>query len=85
MVDMIVIGADTHKRSHTLVVVEAATGPTRGELEIAATGQGEIDGLRFAPGLDDERVWAIEVCRHVSSRLERTLVTAGERVVRVTP
>jgi transposase len=30
-------------------------------------------------------VWAIEDCRHVSSRLERTLVAAGERVVRVTP
>jgi hypothetical protein len=38
MVDMIVIGADTHKRSHTLVAVDAATGRTRGELEIAATG-----------------------------------------------
>jgi transposase len=85
MVDMIVIGADTHKRSHTLVAVDAATGRTRGELEIAATGQGEIDALRFAAGLDKERVWAIEDCRHVSSRLERTLVTAGERVVRVTP
>jgi transposase len=85
MVDMIVIGADTHKRSHTLVAVDAATGRTRGELEIAATGQGEIDALRFAASLDEERVWAIEDCRHVSSRLERTLVTAGERVVRVTP
>ena len=85
MVDMIVIGADTHKRSHTLVAVDAATGRTRGELEIAATGQGEVEALRFAASLDDQRVWAIEDCRHVSSRLERTLVTAGERVVRVTP
>ena len=55
MMDMIVIGADTHKRSHTLVAVEAATGRTRGELEIAATGQGEIEALRFGAGLDDER------------------------------
>jgi transposase len=85
MVDMIVIGADTHKRSHTLVAVEAATGQTRGELEITASDQGELDGLRFAMGLDEDRVWAIEDCRHVSSRLERTLLAAGERVVRVTP
>jgi hypothetical protein len=28
--NMIVIGADTHKRSHTLVAVEAATGQTAG-------------------------------------------------------
>jgi transposase len=82
---MIVIGADTHKRSHTLVAVDAATGRTCGELEIVASDQGELDALRFAAGFDDERVWAIEDCRHVSSRLERTLVTAGERVVRVTP
>src|SRR5437588_11849280 len=84
-VHMIVIGADTHKRSHTLVAVDAATGQTRGELTIAASGQGELDALRFASDLDEERVWAIEDCRHVSARLERTLLAAGERVVRVTP
>jgi transposase len=82
---MIVIGADTHKRSHTLVAVDAATGQTRGQLTIAASDQGELDGLRFATELDAERVWAIEDCRHVSSRLERTLVAAGERVLRITP
>ena len=30
-------------------------------------------------------MWAIEDCRHVSGRLERLLVAAGERVVRVPP
>jgi transposase len=82
---MIVIGADTHKRSHTLVAVDAATGQTRGQLTITASDQGELDGLRFASGLAEERVWAIEDCRHVSWRLERTLLAAGERVLRVTP
>jgi len=82
---MIVIGADTHKRSHTLVAVDAATGQTRGELTISASAQGEFDALRFAAELDDERVWAIEDCRHVSARLERALVAAGERAVRITP
>src|SRR4051812_21194861 len=41
--------------------------------------------LVWARGLDDERVWAIEDCRHVSGRLERALVGAGERAVRVAP
>jgi transposase len=82
---MIVIGADTHKRSHTLVAVDAATGQTRGQLTILASDQGELDGLRFAAELDVERVWAIEDCRHVSSRLERSLLAAGERVLRVMP
>jgi transposase len=39
--------------------------------------------LRFAADLDPDRVWAIEDCRHVSARLERALLAAGERVVRV--
>lgn len=33
-------------------------------------------------GLAEERVWAIEDCRHVSARLEAALIAAGERVIR---
>jgi transposase len=32
-----------------------------------------------------ERRWAVEDCRHVTGRLERDLLAAGERVVRVPP
>ncbi|MDT7698963.1 MAG: transposase [Pseudonocardiales bacterium] len=32
-----------------------------------------------------ERVWAVEDCRHVSTRLERALLAAGGQVVRVPP
>jgi transposase len=32
-----------------------------------------------------EIAWAIEDCRHVSQRFERSLVSAGERVLRVAP
>jgi hypothetical protein len=39
---MIVIGVDTHKRSHTLVVLDAATGVTRGQLTIPATDDGTL-------------------------------------------
>jgi transposase len=82
---MIVVGAVTHKRTHTLVAVDAATGSTRGELTIAASDQGGSDALRFAAGLDEQRVWAVEDCRHVTARLERALLGAGERVIRVPP
>jgi transposase len=41
--------------------------------------------VRWARELDDERVWAIEDCRHVSGRLEQALIAAGERVLRVPP
>jgi len=82
---MIVIGVDTHKRSHTMVALDAATGATRGQLTIAASDEGTLDALRFAGELDNERVWALEDCRHVSGRLERGLLASGDRVVRVAP
>jgi transposase len=82
---MIVIGVDTHKRSHTLVALDAATGATCGQLRIAATDTGTLEALRFAAELDTERVWAVEDCRHVSGRLERGLVSSGDRVIRVAP
>jgi transposase len=83
MQQMIVIGADTHKRNHTLTAVDGHTGVLEGQREIPASDAGAIDALRFAAGLQDERVWAIEDCRHVSARLEAALIAAGERVVRV--
>jgi transposase len=80
---MIVIGADTHKRNHTLVAVDGQTGAARGQIEIPASEPGALEALRFAIELDEERVWAIEDCRHVSARLERALMSAGEHVIRV--
>ena len=82
---MIVIGVDTHKRSHTLVALDATTGAARGQLTIPASDDGTLGALRFASELDGERVWALEDCRHVNSRLERGLVASGDRVVRVAP
>ncbi len=82
---MIVVGADTHKRTHALAAINADTGQLLGEREIAATEQGHLDGLRWARELSHEIAWAIEDCRHVSQRLERSLVSSGERVLRVAP
>jgi transposase len=82
---MIVIGTDTHKRSHALAAVDEGTGRVRGQREIKADDAGHLAAVRWARGLDAERVWAIEDCRHVSRRLEQALLAAGERVVRVAP
>ena len=84
-VQMIVIGADTHKRTHALAAVDEGTGRVRGSRQIQAEEPGHLAAVRWARGLDDERVWAIEDCRHVSRRLEQALLAAGERVVRVPP
>ncbi len=82
---MIVVGTDTHKRTHALAAVDAGTGEVRGEREIAADDAGHRQALRWAHELDIDVVWALEDCRHVSHHLERCLVSAGERVVRVAP
>ena len=82
---MIVIGVDTHKRNHALAAVDAGTGRVRGSREIKANEGGHLVAVRWARSVDEDRVWAIEDCRHVSARLEQALVAAGERVVRVPP
>jgi transposase len=82
---MIVIGADTHKGTHALAAVDEGTGKVRGSREIRADEVGHLAAVRWARGLDEERVWAIEDCRSCSRRLEQALLAAGERVVRVPP
>jgi transposase len=80
---MIVLGADTHKRSHTIAAVCAATGELLGEKTVPVGARGFAALLVWARGLQRERVWALEDCRHVSGALERFLIERGERVVRV--
>jgi hypothetical protein len=77
---MIVLGADTHKRSHTIAAVAAMTGELLGEQTAQAGAKGSAALLGWAPGLGAERVWALEDCRHVSGSLERFLIERGERV-----
>ncbi len=81
---MIVLGADTHKRSHTIAAVSAATGELIGEqtVQVGATGFAAL--VVWARELGTERVWALEDCRHVSGSFERFLIERGERVLRVT-
>jgi transposase len=84
-VQMIVIGSDPHNRSYTFSAVFAGTGELYGSETMAATRAGHEQLLAWARRIEDERVWAIEDCRHVSGKLERFLLARGERVVRVPP
>jgi transposase len=80
---MVVLGADTHKRSHTIAAVAAATGELLGERTVPVGRRGFDAVLVWARSLDGERVWALEDCRHVSGSLERFLIARGERVLRI--
>src|SRR3954468_22261045 len=80
---MIVLGADTHKRSHTVAAVAAGTGELLGEQTVPVGRRGFGALLAWARGLDEDRVWALEDCGPVSVSLERFLIERGERVLRI--
>src|SRR4051794_38013126 len=80
---MMVLGADTHKSSHTIAAIDAATGQVLGDRTVPVGARGFKALVLWARGVGGERVWALEDCRHVSGALERFLIGRGERVVRV--
>jgi transposase len=80
---MMVIGIDAHKRSHTAVTVDEM-GRQGFVKTVGTTTHDHLRLLKWAVGLAEERLWAIEDCRHLTRRLERDLI-AGESVVRVSP
>jgi transposase len=80
---MIVIGVDSHKRTHTVVAADG-TGRKLAEKTVAATSAGHLELVRWAARFVDHS-WALEDCRHLSRRLSNDLLRAGEAVVRVPP
>jgi len=80
---MVMIGIDAHKRSHTVVVVDEHGR----QLAQRTTGTSSSDHLALVAwaARHGQRVWAVEDCRHLSRRLERDLLAAGERILRVPP
>lgn len=82
---MVVVGVDVHKRTHTFVAVDEV-GKQVGQLTVEAVTKGHLKALAWArEQFGAQIVWAIEDCRHLSARLERDLLTAGQQVVRVPP
>jgi transposase len=80
---MIVIGVDSHKRTHTVVAADP-TGRKLAEKTVVTTSAGHLELVRWAARFTDHR-WALEDCRHLSRRLSTDLLVAGEAVVRVHP
>lgn len=80
---MIVIGVDSHKRTHTAVAADA-NGRALAERTVPATPAGHLELVRWAARFDKRR-WALEDCRHLSRRLSSDLLVAGEAVTPVPP
>jgi transposase len=82
---MVMLGVDVHKDSHTAAAVDEV-GRELDVRTVRATDAGHRQLVRWArTHWPQERTWAVEDCRHVSTRLERALLAAGERLVRVPP
>ena len=81
---MVTFGVDAHKRTHTIVAVNDRGTPL-GQTTVGTTSQDHLVLLRWAARFGAERRWAVEDCRHLSRRLERDLLAAGESIVRVPP
>jgi transposase len=81
---MVVLGIDAHKRSHTVVAVDDV-GRKLGERTRGTTTADHLVMLTWAEQFGADRLWAVEDCRHLSRRLERDLLGAGERIARVPP
>lgn len=82
---MVTLGIDAHKRTHTVVVVDDAGRELGTKTTTSTTSDDHLDLLRWATRFGPERRWAVEDCRHLSRRLERDLLGAGESIARVPP
>ena len=82
---MIMLGIDAHKRSHTVVAVDELGRRLGAKTTLATTSADHLELIRWADQFGSDRSWAVEDCRHLSRQLERDMLAAGERLVRVPP
>jgi transposase len=77
----VVIGVDTHKHTHTLAIVTAATGAVVNQATVAATTAGYQQLLALATQQPGQRIWAIESTGGYGAGLTRFLHAHHEQVV----
>jgi transposase len=82
---VVMVGIDVHKDTHCAVAVDEAGRQIGQARTFRTTDAGCLRlwrwGQSFGPGLE----FAVEDCRHLTGRLERTMLAAGARVRRVPP
>ena len=79
----VVIGVDTHRDSHALVLLRVVDGGLVGEAVLPANRAGYRDALRLAKRTGGRRLWALEGTGSYGAGLARFLTGHGERVVEV--
>lgn len=86
---VVMVGIDVHKDTHCAVAVDEVGRQLGAARTFRTTDAGNLQLLRWALrayGRDGVQVvFAVEDCRHLTTRLERALLAAGARVLRVSP
>jgi transposase len=83
---VVMVGIDVHKDTHCAVAVDEVGRQVGRAMTFRTTDAGCLQLWRWAQrGYGAEVVFAVEDCRHLTTRLERTLLAAGARVLRVPP
>ena len=86
---VVMVGIDVHKDTHCAAAVDEVGRQLGRERTFRTTDAGNLQLLRWAQrefGRDGQQVvFAVEDCRHLTTRLERALLAAGARVLRVPP
>ena len=86
---VVMVGIDVHKDTHCAVAVDQLGRQVGREKTFRTTDAGCLALLRWAQrepaGPGGQVVFAVEDCRHLTTRLERTLLAAGATVLRVPP
>lgn len=83
---MVMIGTDSHKRTHTVVALDEV-GRRLGTKTVRTNAEGHLALVEWSAQFrhhDEHGVrFALEDCRHLTRRLESDLLAAGQRVLRV--
>jgi transposase len=83
---VVLVGIDVHKDTHCAVAVDEAGRQLGKARTFRTTDAGCLQLWRWAQREHGTQVaFAVEDCRHLTTRLERALLAAGARVVRVPP
>lgn len=83
---VVMVGIDVHKDTHCAMGVDEAGRPLGSARTFRTTDAGCLQLWRWAQRtFGADVVFAVEDCRHLTTRLERTLLAAGARVLRVPP
>lgn len=83
---VVMVGIDVHKDTHCAAAVDEVGRQLGVARTFRTTDAGNLQLLRWAQREHGADVtFAVEDCRHLTTRLERALLAAGARVLRVPP